>query len=159
MQELWRKNNVTNPMLGCLPVMLQMPVWFALYTALQTAVELYHTPFLWFPDLSAPDVFYVLPVLLGASSFLQQLLMPMQGDAMQQKMMRYLMPGMFTVFMLFLPAGLGIYFLTNTWLGIIQQLAVERFYKTQGAVVEAATVARDDDDAEKKTSRPKRANA
>ncbi len=133
MQELWRKNNVTNPMLGCLPMLLQMPIWFALYTALQTAVELYHTPFLWFPDLSAPDRFYVLPILLGASSFLQQLLMPMQGDAMQQKMMKYMMPAMFTVFMLFLPAGLGIYFLTNTWLGIAQQLAVERYYKSQSA--------------------------
>jgi YidC/Oxa1 family membrane protein insertase len=131
MQELWRKNNVTNPMLGCLPVLLQMPVWFALYTALQTAVELYHTSFLWFPDLSAPDPYYTIPIILGGSSYLQQMLMPMQGDALQQKMMKYMMPAMFTVFMLFLPAGLGIYFLTNTWLGIGQQLAVERYYKSQ----------------------------
>jgi YidC/Oxa1 family membrane protein insertase len=133
LQELWRKNNVTNPMLGCLPVLLQMPVWFALYTALQTAVELYHTPFLWFPDLSAKDPFYTIPIVLGASSFLQQHLMPMQGDPLQQKMMKYMMPAMFTVFMLFLPAGLGIYFLTNTWLGILQQLGVERYYKSQQA--------------------------
>jgi YidC/Oxa1 family membrane protein insertase len=69
--------------------------------------------------------------VLGLSSLLQQHLMPMQGDPMQQKMMKWMMPAMFTVFMLFLPAGLGIYFLTNTWLGIGQQLAVERYYKSQ----------------------------
>lgn len=132
LQELWRKNKVTNPMLGCLPVLLQMPVWFALYTALQTAVELFHTPFGPFiPDLSAPGLYYIIPAALGLSSLLQQHLMPMQGDAMQQKMMKWMMPAMFTVFMLFLPAGLGIYFLTNTWLGIGQQLAVERYYKSQ----------------------------
>jgi YidC/Oxa1 family membrane protein insertase len=130
-QELWRKNGVTNPMLGCLPVMLQMPVWFALYQSLQTAVELYHTSFLWFPDLSAPDAYYTIPVILGLSSVIQQRIMPMQGDAMQQKLMRWMMPAMFTVFMLFLPAGLGIYFLTNTWLSIGQQLGVERYYKSQ----------------------------
>jgi YidC/Oxa1 family membrane protein insertase len=156
MQELWRKNNVTNPMLGCLPVMFQMPVWFALYTSLQTAVELYHTPFAWFPDLSAPDGLYILPILLGASSFLQQMLMPMQGDQMQMKMMRYMMPAMFTVFMLFLPAGLGIYFLTNTWLGIVQQLVVERFYNSQDPRVDAKD---DGEDEEKKTNRSKRAKA
>jgi YidC/Oxa1 family membrane protein insertase len=134
LQELWRKNKVANPALGCLPVLLQMPVWFALYTALQTAVELYHTPFgPLIPDLSAPDRYYAIPIVLGASSFLQQHLMPMQGDAMQQKMMKYMMPVIFTVMMLFLPAGLGIYFLTNTWLGIGQQVAVERYYQSRGA--------------------------
>lgn len=132
LQELWRKNNVTNPMLGCLPVLLQMPVWFALYQALNTAVELYHTPFGPFmPDLAAPGEYYIIPILLGASSFLQQKMMPMQGDPAQQKMMLYLMPGIFMVFMLFLPAGLGVYFLTNTWLSILQQLAVEKYYKSR----------------------------
>ncbi|MEM9696610.1 MAG: membrane protein insertase YidC, partial [Myxococcota bacterium] len=125
MQELMKKHNVTNPMLGCLPLLLQMPVWYALYAALNSAVELYHVSFGPFiPDLSAPSKFYIIPILLGASSFLQQHLMPMQGDPMQQKMLKYFMPAMFLVFMLFLPAGLGIYFLTNTWLGIGQQLAV-----------------------------------
>lgn len=134
LQELWRKNNVTNPMLGCLPVLLQMPVWFALYQALNTAVELYHTPFGPFmPDLAAPGEYYIIPILLGASSFLQQKLMPMQGDPAQQKMMLYLMPGIFMVFMLFLPAGLGVYFLTNTWLSILQQIAVEKYYKSRTA--------------------------
>jgi len=154
MQELWRKNKVTNPMLGCLPILLQMPVWFALYQALQTAVELYHTPFgPLIPDLSAPDGLYIIPVLLGASSFLQQHLMPMQGDAMQQKMMKYMMPGMFTVMMLFLPAGLGIYFLTNTWLSILQQVAVERFYKSRENSGGGGGQTKSDDKSDKKADK------
>jgi YidC/Oxa1 family membrane protein insertase len=123
--ELWRKHNV-NPVKGCLPQLASMPVWFALYTTLQTAVELYNIPFLWFPDLSSADPYYVLPFIIGITSFFQQKLMPMQGDPAQQKMLMYFMPAMFTVFMLFLPAGLGVYMFTNGVLGIIQQQAVER---------------------------------
>ena len=124
-QELWRKNKLANPAAGCLPALVQIPVWWALYTALQTAVELYHTPFGPFiPDLAAPGKYFIIPIVLGASSFLQQKLMPMQGDPMQQKMMLYMMPAVFTFMMLFLPAGLGVYMLTNTWLGIGQQLVV-----------------------------------
>jgi YidC/Oxa1 family membrane protein insertase len=126
MMEVYRKNGV-NPFGGCLPVLVQMPVWWALYSVLQTAVELYHTPFLWFRDLSAPDPFFVLPVVIGAASFVQQKLMPQQVDMAQQKMMLYFMPAVFTVMMLFLPSGLGIYMLTNSILGIVQQQAVERF--------------------------------
>ncbi|MBN1608137.1 MAG: membrane protein insertase YidC [Polyangiaceae bacterium] len=123
--ELWRKHKV-NPFIGCLPQLATMPVWIALYTTLQTAVELYNIPFLWFPDLSQPDRFYILPFIIGGTSFVQQKMMPMQGgDPTQQKMMLYLMPGMFTVFMLFLPAGLGVYMFTNGVLGIVQQQAVE----------------------------------
>jgi YidC/Oxa1 family membrane protein insertase len=133
MQELWRKNKVANPVIGCFPMLLQMPVWFALYTALQTAVELYHTPFGPFiPDLSAPGKYFIIPIVLGASSFIQQKIMPPQGDPAQQKMMMYLMPGIFTAMMLFLPAGLGVYMLTNTWLGIGQQVLVERYLKARG---------------------------
>jgi YidC/Oxa1 family membrane protein insertase len=129
-QELWRKNGVSNPVVGCLPMLLQMPVWWALYTALQTAVELYHVPFGPFiPDLSAPGRYLIIPIVLGASSFLQQKLMPQQGDAAQQKMMMYMMPGIFTVMMLFLPAGLGVYMTTNSVLAIAQQLLVERYLK------------------------------
>ena len=122
--ELWRKHNV-NPLKGCIPQMASMPVWFALYTTLQTAVELYHIPFLWLPDLSSADPLFILPFIIGITSFLQQRFMPQQGDAAQQKMMKYLMPAMFTVFMLFLPAGLGVYMFTNGVLGILQQQAVE----------------------------------
>jgi YidC/Oxa1 family membrane protein insertase len=122
--ELWKKHGV-NPMKGCLPQLMSMPVWFALYTTLQTAVELYNIPFLWFPDLSESDPYYILPFVIGAVYFAQQKLMPTQADPAQQKMMMYLMPGMFTVFMLFLPAGLGVYMFTNSLLGIGQQQLVE----------------------------------
>ena len=127
--ELWKKHGV-NPMKGCLPQLASMPVWFALYTTLQTAVELYNIPFLWFPDLSEPDPLYLLPFVIGATYFVQQKMMPMQGgDPAQQKMMLYFMPAMFTVFMLFLPAGLGVYMFTNSILGIAQQQIVERHAK------------------------------
>ncbi len=123
--ELWRKHKV-NPLKGCLPQMATLPVWFALYTTLQSAVELYNIPFLWFPDLTEPDPYFILPFVIGGTAFLQQKLMPMStGDPAQQKMMLYMMPGMFTVFMLFLPAGLGIYMFTNSLLGIVQQQVVE----------------------------------
>lgn len=123
--ELWRKHKV-NPVKGCLPQMVTMPVWFALYTTLQTAVELYNIPFLWFPDLTAPDPYFILPFIIGGTSYFQQKMMPMTGgDPAQQKMMQYMMPGMFTVFMLFLPAGLGVYMFTNSLLGIGQQQLVE----------------------------------
>jgi YidC/Oxa1 family membrane protein insertase len=127
--ELWRKHKV-NPLKGCLPQLASMPVWLALYTTLQTAVELYNIPFLWFPDLSAPDPYFVLPIIIGGTYFLQQKLMPMQGgDPAQQKMMMYFMPAMFTVFMLFLPSGLGVYMFTNSVLAIVQQQIVERQVK------------------------------
>ncbi|HEX2879153.1 MAG TPA: YidC/Oxa1 family membrane protein insertase, partial [Polyangiaceae bacterium] len=126
-----RKHNI-NLFMGCLPTLATMPVWFALYTTLQTAVELYNIPFLWFPDLSQPDPYFVLPFVIGATYFVQQKMMPMQGDPVQQKMMLYFMPAMFTVFMLFLPAGLGVYMFTNSVLGIVQQQAVE--YHARNAV-------------------------
>ncbi|MEZ4293749.1 MAG: membrane protein insertase YidC [Polyangiaceae bacterium] len=133
LQELYKKHGV-NPVIGCLPMLLQMPVWFALYASLQTAVELYNVSFGPFiPDLSSPGKYFIIPAVLGMSSFIQQKIMPMQGDPAQQKMMMYLMPGIFTVMMLFLPAGLGVYMLTNTWLGIFQQLMVERYLKSRGA--------------------------
>jgi YidC/Oxa1 family membrane protein insertase len=127
--ELWRKHKV-NPLKGCLPQIASMPVWFALYTTLQTAVELFNIRFLWFPDLSEPDPYFILPLIIGGTYYLQQRLMPMQGgDPAQQKMMMYLMPAMFTVFMLFLPAGLGVYMFTNSVLVMTQQTLVERHVK------------------------------
>ena len=128
MMELWRKHKV-NPLGGCLPALVQMPIWFALYATLQTAVEFYHTKFLWFQDLSAPDPYYVLPLVLGAAMIMQQRIVPQQGmDPVQAKMMMWLMPGVFTVMMLFLPAALGVYMLTNSLLGITQQLVTEKLY-------------------------------
>lgn len=136
--ELWRKHNV-NPLKGCLPQLASMPVWFALYRTLQTAVELYNIPFLWFPDLSSADPLYILPFIIGGTSYLQQKIMPMQGDPAQQKMLLYFMPAMFTVFMLFLPSGLGVYMFTNGVLGILQQQGVEwharrTLAKSKGAI-------------------------
>lgn len=121
MMELYRKEKI-NPLGGCLPTMLQMPVWFALYQSLSTNVELYHAPFaLWWIDLSAPDPYYVLPVVLGGLMFLQQRLTPTTMDPMQAKMMMYFMPLMITGFMLFLPSGLCLYMVTNSTLGLGQQ--------------------------------------
>lgn len=126
MMELWKKHGV-NPFGGCLPQLVQMPVWFAMYTTLQTAVEMYHVQFLWFKDLSAPDPYYILPLLLGAFMIVQQRIVPQQGmDPVQQKMMMWMMPIIFTVMMLFLPAALGVYMLTNSILGIAQQLVLEQ---------------------------------
>src|SRR5258708_32056830 len=83
MMELWRKNKL-NPLGGCLPALVQMPIWFALYATLQTAIEFYNTPFLWFRDLSAPDPFFLLPFLLVAAMIVHQRIVPMQGmDPMQ----------------------------------------------------------------------------
>lgn len=135
MSELYRKAGI-RPMLGCLPMVLQMPVWIALYQALGTAVELFHTPFLLplIPDLTHSDPYHVIPIVLGASSFLQQKMMPAQGmDPAQQKMMLFMMPAVFTVMMFFMPAGLGVYMLTNTWVGIVQQFFVERWVSSRAA--------------------------
>jgi YidC/Oxa1 family membrane protein insertase len=140
--ELWRKHNV-NPLKGCLPQFASMPVWFALYTTLQTAVELYNIPFLWFPDLSGPDPYYVLPFIIGGTSFIQQRMMPMTGgDPAQQKMMLYFMPLMFTAFMLFLPSGLGVYMFTNGLLGILQQQVVQRQLKRRSSAPAAVAEAK-----------------
>jgi YidC/Oxa1 family membrane protein insertase len=122
---LYQKHGI-NPaaqMLGCLPVFLQMPVFFALYTSLSTNIELYHQPFaLFWTDLSARDPYFVLPVILSGLMFVQQKLMPNTGmDPQQAKIMLYMMPLMMGMFMLFLPSGLCLYMLTNSGLSILQQ--------------------------------------
>jgi YidC/Oxa1 family membrane protein insertase len=121
MMELWRKHKV-NPLGGCLPVLLQMPIFFALYRTLSTSIELYHAPFIWWwSDLSSPDPLYVLPIILGALMFIQQKLTPVQMDATQAKVMLYAMPVMMTFFMLLLPTGLCLYMVTSSAIGITQQ--------------------------------------
>ncbi len=122
---LYQKHGI-NPaaqMLGCLPVFLQMPVFFALYTSLSTNIELYHQPFIFFwTDLSARDPYFVLPVMLSGLMFVQQKIMPNAGmDPQQAKIMLYMMPIMMGAFMLFLPSGLCLYMLTNSGLSIAQQ--------------------------------------
>ncbi|MCC7536765.1 MAG: membrane protein insertase YidC, partial [Deltaproteobacteria bacterium] len=123
--ELYRKAGV-NPFGGCLPSLAQLPVWWALYTTLQISVELYRAPFLVWSDLSAPDPFYVMPLVLGGLMFLQQRLTPTTMDPMQAKIMMYAMPVMFTAFMLFLPVGLCLYMTVNSALSILQQQLVMR---------------------------------
>lgn len=121
--DMYRRHGI-NPLAqlsGCLPVLLQMPVFFALYTSLSTNVELYHQPFaLWWHDLSAPDPYFVLPLAIGALMWLQQKLTPTSMDPAQAKVMQF-MPVIVTVFMLFLPAGLCVYMLTNSSLSMTQQ--------------------------------------
>jgi YidC/Oxa1 family membrane protein insertase len=158
--ELFRKHNMSpfDQVKGCLPQLATMPVWFALYTTLQTAVELYNIPFLWFPDLSEPDPYFILPFVIGGVFFLQQKIMPFTGDPAQRKMMMYMMPGMFTVFMLFLPAGLGVYMFTNSVLAIVQQYAVEVHMRSANAKKGALeiTIKEDDESSKPGKRRPKR---
>lgn len=119
--QLFRAHKV-NPMGGCLPMLLQFPIYIALYKVLWNSIELYHAPFFWFyRDLSAPDPYLITPILLGIFMVAQQKLMPStSADPAQQKMMM-LMPLMFSVFMLFLPVGLVVYILVNTVMSVTQQ--------------------------------------
>jgi len=118
--QLYQQHKV-NPLGGCLPLLLQMPVWLALYATLQTSVELYRQPFLWVKDLTAYDPFYILPLAMGVSSFVMQKLSPQPADNTQAKMLLYFMPAFFTFIMLKLPAGLTLYILVNNLLTIVQQ--------------------------------------
>ncbi len=132
MMNLYRKEKI-NPLGGCLPLLLQMPVFLALYWVLYESVELRHAPFvLWIDDLSAIDPFFVLPLLMGATMFIQMQLNPPPPDPMQAKIMK-LMPVMFTVLFLFFPAGLVLYWLTNNVLSIAQQWFVMRQIEQQAA--------------------------
>ena len=123
------KREKVNPLGGCLPMLLQMPIWIALYRTIYSAVELYHTPLgLWVQDLSAPDPYYVMPIILGFLMLAQSFFTPTAGvgDPTQQKIMRYGMPVMFAFMMLFLPAGLVLYILVNTVLTLLQNLIIRR---------------------------------
>jgi YidC/Oxa1 family membrane protein insertase len=140
MLKLYRLHNV-NPAGGCLPVLIQMPIWFALYRALWVSVDLYQQPFLWIPDLTARDPMWVLPVLLVVVMFLQQKMTPSTMDPAQQKIMLYTMPLMFGAMMMALPAGLCFYILVNTVLTILQQHFINKSIGPLGgpATVQGAT--------------------
>lgn len=125
--ELYRKEKI-NPMGGCLPMIVQVPVFFALYYVLVESVELRQAPFiLWIKDLSVHDPYYVLPILMGLSMLAQQKISPPPPDPTQAKMMM-LLPLVFTVFFLSFPAGLVLYWLTNNCATILQQWYVMRSY-------------------------------
>lgn len=123
------KREGVNPLGGCLPMLIQMPIWFALYRVIYSSVELYHAPLgLWVQDLSAPDPFYVMPVVMGALMLAQSSFTPTSPgmDPVQAKMMKYGMPLMFSVMMVALPSGLVLYILVNTALAIFQNLFIRR---------------------------------
>ncbi|HVI92398.1 MAG TPA: membrane protein insertase YidC [Anaeromyxobacter sp.] len=123
--QLYQQHKV-NPLGGCLPMLLQLPIWFALYATLQTSVELYREPFLWIADLTRKDPYYILPLAMGVSSFVMQKLSPQPADNSQAKMMLYFMPGFFTFIMLSVPAGLTLYIFVNNVLSIVQQQVMMR---------------------------------
>ena len=139
-QEVMRlyQEHKVNPLGGCLPLLLQMPVWLALYATLQTSVELYRQPFLWVKDLTAYDPFYILPLAMGASSFVMQKISPQPADNAQAKMLLYFMPAFFTFIMLKLPAGLTLYIFVNNLLSIAQQQWIMRKDRKATAAAAAA---------------------
>jgi YidC/Oxa1 family membrane protein insertase len=133
---LYTKHKI-NPLGGCLPLLIQMPIYFAFYSMLSNSVELYHARFaFWIHDLTAPDPFFVLPIMTGAIMFLQQRFSPTPPDPSQKSMMT-MMPIMFTGMSIFLPSGLALYILTNTGLSMIQQ----RLINNKQPVTDTSTAA------------------
>ncbi|QXO17383.1 MULTISPECIES: membrane protein insertase YidC [Vibrio] len=132
MMALYKKEKV-NPLGGCLPIFLQMPIFIALYWALMESVELRHSPFFgWIHDLSAQDPYYILPLLMGVSMFFIQKMSPSTiTDPMQQKIMTF-MPVMFTFFFLFFPSGLVLYWLVSNIVTLIQQNLIYKGLEKKG---------------------------
>lgn len=125
MMNLYKKEKI-NPLGGCLPILVQMPVFISLYWVLMESVELRQAPFIgYIKDLSVMDPYFILPLIMGASMFLQQKLNPPPPDPMQAKIMQW-MPVMFTFFFLFFPAGLVLYWVVNNTLSIIQQYIITK---------------------------------
>lgn len=125
MMELYKQEKI-NPLGGCLPVLIQIPVFLALYWVLLESVELRQTPFIgWIKDLSTYDPYFVLPILMGISMFVQTKMNPAPPDPVQAKVMQIL-PVVFTVFFIFFPAGLVLYWLVNNVLSIAQQWLITR---------------------------------
>ncbi|OOF71384.1 membrane protein insertase YidC [Rodentibacter caecimuris] len=132
MMKLYKEEKV-NPLGGCLPILLQMPIFIALYWTFMEAVELRHAPFFgWIQDLSAQDPYYILPILMGGSMFLLQKMSPTPvADPMQQKIMNF-MPLMFTFFFLWFPSGLVLYWLASNLITIVQQQLIYRGLEKKG---------------------------
>jgi YidC/Oxa1 family membrane protein insertase len=125
MMELYRTEKI-NPLGGCLPIVVQIPVFIALYWVLLGSIELRHAPWIgWIHDLSAPDPYFILPVIYAASMFLQTRINPQPADPVQAKVMM-VMPIMFSVFFLFFPSGLVLYWVVQNMLSIVQQWHINR---------------------------------
>ena len=134
MMELYKKEKI-NPLGGCLPILVQMPVFLALYWTLLESVEMRQAPWLlWITDLSIKDPFFLLPIIMGVTMFIQQQLNPTPPDPMQAKVMK-LMPIIFTFFFLWFPAGLVLYWVVNNVLSIAQQWYITR--KIEAAAAKA----------------------
>ncbi|OPA77154.1 membrane protein insertase YidC [Campylobacter pinnipediorum subsp. pinnipediorum] len=131
MMELYKKHNA-NPMGGCLPILMQIPIFFAIYRVLLNAIELKAAPWIfWIHDLSVMDPYFILPILMGATMFLQQKLTPTTfNDPMQEKIMKFL-PLIFTVFFVSFPAGLTLYWFINNLFSVAQQSFVNRLFEKQ----------------------------
>jgi YidC/Oxa1 family membrane protein insertase len=125
------KQHGVNPVAGCLPILLQMPIWIALYRMLSNAGELYLQPFIpgWIDDLTTSDPFYVLPIVLVVTMFVQARLTPQSVDSKQQKFLQYGMPLMFGAMSFFFPAGLTLYIFTNTVLSALHSIYMNKFDK------------------------------
>ena len=131
MMDMYKTEKI-NPLGGCLPVLIQIPVFIALYWSILASVELRNAPFFgWITDLSAADPYYVLPVIMGASMLLQSKLNPAPPDPMQAKIMQ-IMPIVFSVVFFFFPAGLVLYSIVNNALSITQQWYITRNTKVEG---------------------------
>jgi len=132
MMEMYKEEKV-NPLGGCFPILLQMPIFIALYWSLMEAVELRHAPFMfWIQDLSVQDPYYILPTLMGVSMFFIQKMSPATvQDPMQQKIMKF-MPLVFTFFFLWFPAGLVLYWLMSNIVTLVQQTIIYRQFEKQG---------------------------
>jgi YidC/Oxa1 family membrane protein insertase len=125
MMELYKTEKI-NPLGGCLPVLVQIPVFIALYWAILSSVEMRNAPFFgWITDLSAADPYYVLPLIMGASMIVQMSLNPKPPDPLQAKVMQ-IMPIAFSVIFFFFPAGLVLYSIVNNLLSIAQQWVITR---------------------------------
>lgn len=130
MMELYKSEKI-NPLGGCMPIIVQIPVFIALYWVLLGSVELRHAPFmLWIDDLSSPDPYFVLPVLMGLTMIIQTWLNPTPPDPVQAKVMK-IMPIVFSVFFFFFPAGLVLYWLVNNVLSIAQQWQITRMIERE----------------------------
>ena len=130
MMDLYKREKV-NPAAGCLPILIQMPFFLAFYWVLLESVEMRQAPFaLWITDLSVRDPFFILPLIMGAAMFFQQKLNPQVGDPVQVKVMQ-VMPVIFTVFFAFFPAGLVLYWVTNTLLSIAQQWKINKVVEAE----------------------------
>jgi YidC/Oxa1 family membrane protein insertase len=132
MMELYKEEKI-NPLGGCLPVVIQIPVFLALYWVLLASVEIRNAPWLgWITDLAMPDPYYILPLLMAGSMYIQQKMSPPPADPMQAKVMMY-MPLVFSIMFFFFPSGLVLYWIVNNVLSIAQQWWITKQHEAQKA--------------------------